>query len=324
MKDRYGREIDYLRISITDRCNLRCIYCMPEKGICQIPHEEILTYDEIRRVCQCMTTLGIRKIKLTGGEPLTRKGCSHLVSMLKELPGIEKVTLTTNGILLKEQMRDLSEAGIDNINISLDTLDEAKFHKITRREGLSSVLEGIEEALKYPKIGLKINCVPVLEEPQNLVNIAGIARNHPIHVRFIEMMPIGYGKEFLFRGEDEICAILEKIYGKMTPVTEKYGNGPCHYYEIAGFQGRIGFISAMTHKFCDQCNRVRMTAEGYLKACLQYQTGIGLKELMRNGCTDEELTEAVRRVIWEKPQGHHFTSASVSEDEMKLMAQIGG
>ena len=145
MKDRYGREIDYLRISITDRCNLRCVYCMPEDGIHQISHKEILTYDEIKRVCQCVTTLGIHKIKLTGGEPLTRKNCSELVAMIKALPGIEKVTLTTNGVLLKDQLKDLAEAGIDNINISLDTLNKTEFHRITRREGLSSVLESIEE-----------------------------------------------------------------------------------------------------------------------------------------------------------------------------------
>ena len=233
MKDRYGREIDYLRISITDRCNLRCIYCMPEEGICQTAHKEILTYDEIRRICRCMTALGIKKIKLTGGEPLTRKDSAVLVRMLKELPGIEKVTLTTNGILLKEQMAELAEAGIDNINISLDTLNTEAFKKITRREGLARVLEGLKEAMKYPQIGLKINCVPVLEDPENLINLAGIARDNPIHVRFIEMMPIGYGKEFRFCGEDEICSVLEGAYGKMTPITEKYGNGPCHYYKIS-------------------------------------------------------------------------------------------
>lgn len=324
MKDRFGREIDYLRISITDRCNLRCVYCMPENGIVQIPHKEILTYDEITRICRCMTELGIHKIKLTGGEPLTRKGCATLVKMLKELPGIEKVTLTTNGILLKEQMADLAEAGIDDINISLDTLDAAAFAKVTRRENLNQVLEGIEAVLQHPQIGLKINCVPVLEDPENLVAVAGLAKKYPLHVRFIEMMPIGYGREFQFRGEEEICRILEKAYGTMIPVTERYGNGPCHYYRIEGFQGKIGFISAMTHKFCDQCNRVRMTAEGFLKACLQYQTGTDLKGLMRAGCTDEELTEAIQKVIWEKPVSHHFTSAEAGEDEARLMSQIGG
>ena len=175
MKDRFGREIDYLRISITDRCNLRCVYCMPENGIVQIPHKEILTYDEIVRVCRCMTALGIRKVKLTGGEPLTRKGCSNLVWMIKELPGIEKVTLTTNGVLLKEQIADLAEAGIDDINISLDTLNASEFAKVTRRESLDRVLEGMEAAMQYPQIGLKINCVPVLEDTEYLVEVASLA-----------------------------------------------------------------------------------------------------------------------------------------------------
>lgn len=324
MKDRFGREIDYLRISITDRCNLRCVYCMPENGIVQIPHKEILTYDEIVRVCRCMTALGIRKVKLTGGEPLTRKGCSNLVRMIKELPGIEKVTLTTNGVLLKEQIADLAEAGIDDINISLDTLNASEFAKVTRRESLDRVLEGMEAAMQYPQIGLKINCVPVLEDTENLVEVASLAAKYPIHVRFIEMMPIGYGKEFKFRGEEEICKILEQAYGRMTPVKERYGNGPCHYYKIEGFQGKIGFISAMTHKFCDQCNRVRMTAEGFLKACLQYQTGTDLKKRMRSGCTDKELTEAIQKVIWEKPVSHHFASMEAEADEARLMSQIGG
>ena len=201
---------------------------MPENGVVQIPHEEILTYDEITRISRCMTGLGIRKIKLTGGEPLIRKNCATLVRMLKELPGIEKVTLTTNGVLLEEQIADLAEAGLDDINISLDTLNAAEFAKVTRRESLDRVLEGIQAALQYPQIGLKINCVPVVEEQENLVSIARLAKQYPIHVRFIEMMPIGYGKDFQLRGESEICEILEKAYGRMTPIKERYGNGPCH------------------------------------------------------------------------------------------------
>ena len=170
----------------------------------------------------------------------------------------------------------------------------------------------------------KISFDYAVVEQENLVSIARLAKQYPIHVRFIEMMPIGYGKDFQFRGESEICEILEKAYGRMTPIKERYGNGPCHYYKIEEFQGKIGFISAMTHKFCDQCNRVRMTAEGFLKACLQYQTGTDLKNLMRSGCTDDELTEAIQKVIWEKPVSHHFTSEEIETDECKLMSQIGG
>ena len=324
MKDKFGREIDYLRISLTDRCNLRCIYCMPEEGICQISHGEILTYDEIQRVCRCMTTLGIKKIKLTGGEPLTRKNSAALVRMLKELPGIEKVTLTTNGVLLGEQISELAEAGIDNINISLDTLDEACSRRITRRDELGRTLEGISEAMKYPEISLKINCVPLGIPEQDLCRVALLARDHRVHVRFIEMMPIGYGKQFPFQDEESIKAVLEEAYGSMHAVKERYGNGPCHYYEIAGFKGKIGFISAMTHKFCNQCNRVRLTSEGFMKGCLQYQEGTDLRGLMRGGCTDQELKEAIYQVIWNKPVSHNFYEAKTEQDEIRGMSQIGG
>ena len=324
MIDRCGRNIDYLRISVTDRCNLRCIYCMPEEGIRLTEREKILQEPEIIRVCKVMAELGITKIKITGGEPLVRSRIPELIYQIKEISGIEKVTLTTNGILLKGQMKALAESGLDSLNISLDTLDRECFCKITRRDLLDGTLDGIKEAMKYPEVQLKINCVPLGLEEQDLCGIAEFARKNPVHVRFIEMMPIGYGKDFQFRGESEICEILEKAYGRMTPIKERYGNGPCHYYKIEECQGKIGFISAMTHKFCDQCNRVRMTAEGFLKACLQYQTGTDLKNLMRSGCTDDELTEAIQKVIWEKPVSHHFTSEEIETDECKLMSQIGG
>lgn len=324
MIDKYGRTIDYLRISLTDRCNLRCVYCMPEEGVCQIPHTEILTYDEILRICQCMETLGIRKIKLTGGEPLVRKDCAQLTKMLKALPGIEKVTLTTNGILLREQLEPLMSAGIDAINISLDTLDPELFHQITRRNSLDKVLEGLNAALSYPQLSVKINCVPAIKKKENFVAMAGLAKQYPLHVRFIEMMPIGYGRQFPFQDEESIKEILEEAYGPMLPITERFGNGPCHYYTIEGFQGKIGFISAVTHKFCRQCNRVRLTAEGFLKGCLQFQKGTDLRMLLRGGCTDEELTEAIRQVIWNKPVSHNFYETETKQDETRVMSQIGG
>ena len=286
MIDKYGREIDYLRISVTDRCSLRCRYCMPEEGVKSLSHAEILTYDEILRICRCAADLGIRKIKLTGGEPLVRKGCASLAKQIKAIPGIEKVTLTTNGILLAEQLDALLDAGIDAINISLDTLDPELFKKVARRDGLEKVFEGIEAALAHPGLSLKINSVPVIKEKENFIGIAGLAQKYPIHVRFIEMMPIGFGKQFPFQDEESIKAVLEEAYGPMHAVNERYGNGPCHYYEIAGFKGKIGFISAMTHKFCSQCNRVRLTSEGFMKGCLQYQKGTDLRGLMRGGCMD--------------------------------------
>ena len=324
MIDKYGREIDYLRISLTDRCNLRCIYCMPEEGVKSLSHAEILTYDEILRICRCAADLGIRKIKLTGGEPLVRKGCASLAKQIKAIPGIEKVTLTTNGILLAEQLDALLDAGIDAINISLDTLDPELFKKVARRDGLEKVFEGIKAALAHPGLSLKINSVPVIKEKENFIGIAGLAQKYPIHVRFIEMMPIGFGKQFPFQDEESIKAVLEEAYGPMHAVNERYGNGPCHYYEIAGFKGKIGFISAMTHKFCSQCNRVRLTSEGFMKGCLQYQEGADLRGLMRGGCTDEQLKDAIHQVIWNKPVSHNFYEAKTEQDEIRGMSQIGG
>ena len=326
MKDKYGREIDYLRISITDRCNLRCIYCMPEDGICQVSHKEILTYDEIQRICSCITTLGIKKIKLTGGEPLTRKNCSTLVRMLKELPEIEKVTLTTNGMLLKEQIQELAEAGIDNINISLDTVDKAKFEKITRRKRLFKVLEGLEEALKYPNIGLKINCVPVVEEPENLVAVAKLAKEYPIHVRFIEMMPIGYGNIPQSISNEELKEKIMRYYGNLTEDFRIYGNGPAVYYSIEGFKGNIGFISAIHGKFCNLCNRIRMTSTGDIKPCLCYEQRWALKPALRME-HKEKRQESIQKILIEsiknKPQMHCFENVK-SVSEKHFMGQIGG
>lgn len=324
MVDNYGRVIDYARISVTDRCNLRCIYCMPEDGIASIPHREILTFDEILWICKCLADLGVRKIKITGGEPLVRKNCASLIGQIKRIQGIEKVTLTTNGLCLKEQMKALADAGVDAVNISLDTLDPNIFFQITRREGLGLVLEGIREALKYPQISVKINSVPVFSDAETLTGLAGLAKDNLLHVRFIEMMPVGYGKNFPFCGEESIRTVLEAAYGPMVPCKAQYGNGPGRYFALPGFQGKIGFISAMTHQFCDRCNRVRLTADGYMKACLQYETGCDLKQLMRKGCSDRELCAAIAQVIAEKPVCHNFYHNDTIQEEGRSMSQIGG
>lgn len=324
MVDSYGREIDYLRISVIDRCNLRCVYCMPEEGLEMTSHEEVLTYGEIVRICKIMAKTGLKKIKLTGGEPLVRKELPKLAGRLKAIPGIEKVTLTTNGILLEELMEELHDAGIDSINISLDTLDRDLYAQITRRDQLETVKKGIEAALAYPDISLKINCVPMGLPKQNLSEIAALAKDHRIHVRFIEMMPIGYGKNYRFVGENEILGQLEEKFGKAEIFNGKLGNGPCHYYDFEGFQGKIGFISAISHKFCSECNRVRLTSQGFLKTCLQYNTGNDLKVPMRTGASDEELQELIMRTINEKPIGHRFLEEGISDENNLNMSQIGG
>ena len=323
MIDRCGRNIDYLRISVTDRCNLRCIYCMPKEGIRLTGRENILQEPEIIRVCRVMAELGIKKIKITGGEPLVRPRMPGLIHQIKAIPGIEKVTLTTNGILLKKQMKELAEAGLDSLNISLDTLDRDGFQKITRRDFLDDTLAGIKEAMKYPNVQLKINCVPLGIEEQNLCEIAEFACKYPVHVRFIEMMPIGYGSSFTGMSQEKIVSLLEERFGRLVPYEgEPLGNGPCKYYIVKGFQGKIGFISAISHKFCSECNRIRLTSQGYLKT---YTAGRDLREVLRNGGTDEELKEIIKEALSEKPDGHHFREKAKEDDTESLcMAQIGG
>ena len=324
MIDGCGRTIDYLRISIIDRCDLRCVYCMPEHGVAAVAHEEILSYEEILRLVKVFAGLGIRKIKLTGGEPLMRRNVAHLVRELKKIPGIEQVTLTTNGILLAEMMEELAEAGIDGINLSLDTLNPQVFEKIARRNSFEKVMEGFQAALKYSKIPLKINCVPLGMEGQDLVEMAELARKYPVHVRFIEMMPIGLGKQFTFCSEAQILEGLEKQYGKAEPFSQNLGNGPGHYYSFEGFLGKVGFISAISHKFCESCNRVRLTSQGYLKTCLQYDIGIDLKKILREGAKEAELQNAIKKALKDKPLSHQFESKVEKHAEKSMMAQIGG
>ena len=311
---------------MTDRCNLRCIYCMPEEGIRLTGRENILQEPEIIRVCRVMAELGIKKIKITGGEPLVRPRMPGLIHQIKAIPGIEKVTLTTNGILLKKQIKELAEAGLDSLNISLDTLDREGFLKITRRDFLDDTLAGIKEAMKYPNVQLKINCVPLGIEEQNLCEIAEFAHKYPVHVRFIEMMPIGYGSSFTGMSQEKIVSLLEEKFGTLIPYEgEPLGNGPCKYYTVDGFQGKIGFISAISHKFCSKCNRIRLTSQGYLKTCLQYTAGRDLRAVLRNDGTDEELKEIIKAALSEKPDGHHFREKVKEDDTESLcMSQIGG
>ena len=326
MLDEYKRVIDYLRVSITDRCNLRCIYCMPSEGILQTTHDEILSFDEIITVCKGAANLGIKKIKVTGGEPLVRLGVSSLIQQIKIIPGIENVTLTTNGVLLRDKIEELVAAGLDGINISLDSIDAITFKEITGFDLLPKVLDGIEKVLKYESIPLKVNCVPMKRATQNIIELVSLAKKAPIHVRFIEVMPIGYGKDFEYISEGEIIREIEKEYGRMTPYFERLGNGPCHYYHIEGFQGKIGFISAISHKFCDSCNRVRLTSQGFLKTCLQYELGGDLKGALRRGANVEEMTELMRRIIMKKPEGHVFKEQDFGnqEENQLIMSKIGG
>lgn len=324
MVDGQGRAIDYIRISVTDRCNLRCVYCMPEDGMKPVSHEEILRYQEIERLAGIFAKLGVRKIKITGGEPLVRKGIENLVKNLKKISGIEQVTITTNGILLGEKLKVLKEAGLDGINLSLDTLNPEIYRQITRREGLEKTLDGIKKTLEDGQIPLKINCVPMGVPGQNVEELAKLSQRYPVHVRYIEMMPIGLGKNYQSVKEDQILEKLEAVYGKAKGYEGKLGNGPGHYYEFSGFAGKIGFISAISHKFCEECNRVRLTSQGFLKTCLQYETGVDLRKLLREGAEDSSLEQVIQKGILCKPKCHHFLQDGDEKTEHRIMSQIGG
>lgn len=321
MIDQYGRTIDYMRVSITDRCNLRCKYCMPE-DIEWLPMDEILTLEEIADICRQAAMLGIRKIKVTGGEPLVRKGCIDLIKMLKSLPGIEQVTLTTNGVLLAPCAKALFENGLDAVNVSLDTLDAEKYARITGFHALEDVLNGIEEMTKY-SVPLKINAV--LQHGRNeddWQQLIEFARERAIDVRFIEMMPIGYGKDFEPVSNTVLLQKLRDFYGMMEPDKRSHGNGPAVYYRIPGFQGSIGFISAVHGKFCSQCNRIRLTSTGQIKPCLCYGRSISIKEAVRSG-DKKEMEQLLMQAVISKPDGHCFDNPATITEKQE-MAKIGG
>ena len=322
MIDRYGRTIDYMRISVTDRCNLRCVYCVPECGVTRIPTERLLTEEELLRITRAAAKEGIAHVKVTGGEPLLRPNLAWLVQKIREIPGIETVTLTTNGILLPDQIDALVAAGISGINISLDTLNKERYRSLTRGGELERALAGLEAAKRQKGVTVKVNAV--LYEThweEDALTLAALAKKDPVHVRFIEHMPLGTEAEERPVREDAILALLQKEYGKCESYQGKIGEGPGHYVTFPGMTGKIGFISAISHKFCSGCNRLRLTADGDLRMCLQSKEGIPLRELLRDGATDEKLREVLRGCILQKPEGHQMTEQKI---EAEGMCQIGG
>lgn len=325
MIDGIGRTIDYLRISVTDKCNLRCKYCMPENGIDLMPHEELLTLEEIFRVVRIMEGLGVKKVRFTGGEPLVRKNLVKLISDVNQLPGIEEIAMTTNGVLFGEQAEALKAAGLTSVNISLDTLNAECFQTITGADAHKNVLEAIRAAREHG-IKVKINCVPCREfNEKDIVVLAALAMWEDVDVRYIELMPVGCGANFHGIPSDEILKKLEAEYGPATPTDIRRGNGPAKYYDFENFEGKIGFISPMSHKFCSECNRVRLTAEGRLKLCLHFDTGIELKPLLRSTMTDDEICEEIKRAILAKPKAHDFQNElGLSDSDKRKMVQIGG
>ena len=322
MFDSTRREIHYLRLSVTDLCNLRCRYCMPD-GVEKLEREAVLTYEEFLRLAALFAQCGIDTVRVTGGEPLVRKNVAQLVAGLKAIPGIRKVTMTTNGILLAQQLPALLVAGLDSVNISLDTLRPEVFRQITARDEFAAVQAGLQAALESG-IPVKLNCVPQAGVNEGeLEDLAALAENRPLQVRFIEMMPIGYGAAMPCISGPELRQRFARRWPELQPLTEAaFGDGPAVYYTVPGWQGSMGFIAAVHGKFCASCNRVRLTSQGFLRPCLASEAGCDLRALLRSGADDTQLLAAIRETIWAKPREHHFEDSSMPAT--RGMYRIGG
>ena len=324
--DGFNRPITYLRISVTDKCNLRCIYCMPEAGLPWLRRDEILSYEEITQIVAAAASVGVRTIRLTGGEPLVRRNLSRLVAAIAAVPGIDDVALSTNGLLLEEQLPELVAAGLRRINLSLDTLRGDRFEAIARRPGLDAVLGAIDAAIAAGLAPIKINCVIMRgKNDDELTAFAQLTRNRPVFVRFIELMPVhenlGLQRD-AYVAADEMLEHIASI-GELHPVTGPAGNGPARYYAFADAQGAIGVITPLSHDYCERCNRVRLTADGRLRLCLFGDQAIDLRSPLRNGATVEQLAEIFRSAMLIKPERHHLRLGEASS-AMRAFSEIGG
>ncbi len=331
--DNFGREISYLRVSITDRCNYRCIYCKPEEQFEFIPHEEILRYEEIVEIIKEAVNLGVTKVRITGGEPLARKGVVDFIRKLREIKKLEDISLTTNGFFLSEYAKKLKDAGLNRVNISLDSLQEEKYNRITRGGSLEKALKGINSALKAGLLPVKINTVLIRgindDEVEDFVRLT---LRRPLNIRFIELMPSGekvignYKDKFI--SVLEVKESLEKKYS-FDPINTGSGNGPAKYYQIKGGQGTIGFITALSQHFCETCNRIRLTSEGKLRPCLFSNKEVDIKQAIRNAKTDDKIirSKIIRNNIEEainiKPEGHKLNKKFSNRDFFN-MSKIGG
>jgi cyclic pyranopterin phosphate synthase len=335
LSDTFNRPINYLRISVTDRCNLRCIYCLPAEGIGLLPQGEILTYEEIATIARLASELGINKLRLTGGEPLVRAGLPKLVTMLAKIKAIDDISLTTNGVLLKEYAGELKRVGLKRVNVSLDSLNRDKFERITRRNKLNEVFRGIEAAKACGLNPVKINMVVMRGiNDDEIVNFAKLTITEGWHVRFIELMPfaadnppdghsIGDRASLhpAFVSADEIIERLQ-ILGRLEPSLPITGSGPARYFRLPQAEGTIGFIAPVSQHFCFSCNRLRLTAEGKLRPCLLSDREIDLRQPLRSRATAEELKKVITEAIQKKPQKHGLILGRASKK--RLMSQVGG
>jgi len=324
LSDSFQRPINYLRISVTDRCNLRCVYCMPQEGITQMAHYDILSYEEIYTLVKAAAELGINKVRLTGGEPLVRAGVSDLVRLIAGIETIDDISLTTNGILLAQYAAELKEAGLMRVNVSLDTLKPDRFRQITRCGDLADTLNGIETAGAVGLTPVKINMVVMAGvNDDELPDFARKTVNDGWHVRFIEHMPVN-GDTPLSPKLFSVSDMRKRIesLGKLEPWKIEVGNGPAKYFRLPGATGTIGFITPVTEHFCYQCNRLRLTADGKLRLCLLNEDEIDLKEPLRSGASVAELKTLIENAIAKKPKSHHL--AEGTSHKGRPFSQVGG
>jgi len=333
--DNFGREISYLRVSITDRCNYRCIYCQSEKEFEFIPHQEILRFEEIVEIVQEAVNLGITKVRITGGEPLVRKGIVDFIKKLREIKKLEDISLTTNGFFLPEYAEKLKDAGLNRVNISLDSLQEEKYKKITRGGSLEKALKGIDSALKAGLLPIKINTVLIRGiNDDEVEDFVMLALERPLNVRFIEFMPSG--EEVINEFENKFISvqeIKEKLIKKylLNPIKISTANGPAKYYQIKGGQGTIGFITALSQHFCKTCNRIRLTSEGKLRPCLFSNKEIDIKKAIRQLARDKNerflrkkiIRDKLKEAVKLKPEGHKLNIKN-QENLSFHMSRIGG
>jgi len=326
--DSYGRRIKNLRISVTDKCNFRCVYCMPAEGLPWLPRAEILSFEEIARLVRVMVDLGIEQVRLTGGEPLVRRDIPELVRMLHDIPGLTSLSVTTNGVLLGRLARPLAEAGLTRINVSLDSLERERFAQLTRRDALDQVLSGLEALEDYPSIHpIKINAVAMrgFTEPE-VLDFARLARRKPYVVRWIEFMPLDadqiWRKEDILSGA-EIKAIIEAQFGPLAPITSGDASETARRYTFADGVGEVGFINPVSEPFCRWCDRIRLTADGRLRTCLFALEETDLRALLRSDADDAALARAIRVAVWHKELKHHIGDTRFRRTA-RSMSMIGG
>jgi cyclic pyranopterin phosphate synthase len=326
--DGYGRRIKSMRISITDKCNFRCTYCMPAEGLPWLKKAEILSYEEIERLTRVAVSIGIEQIRLTGGEPLVRRDVPELVRQLHKIEGLRSLSLTTNGVLLKQQAGALAAAGLTRINVSLDSLIREKFAQLTRRDQFDRVLEGLEELEKYPSIHpIKINAVAMRGfSEEEALDFVRLARRKAYVVRWIEFMPLDadeiWRKEDILTGA-ELKAIIEAEYGPLVPITTGDPSETARRYTFSDGIGEIGFINPVSEPFCATCDRIRLTADGQLRTCLFATEETDLRAVIRSNASDEQLAEVIRRAIWNKELKHYIGDKRFKRAN-RSMSMIGG